>query len=1042
LLLIATWLAGCQLVLGDFEVEEVQGRTAQCSDNYRCNGPWLFCETKSGDDYRLIDTCASEVQCDSMAGRCTVCMPGEFRCAGARLESCNVDGTAWDLVRECPTADQCNLNSRSCRVCVPGEMPQCQGADQRELVECGPDSEWVSLGVCATPLLCQRSTEAIAADPMAPRQCVEPACPEPGAFRCEPDGVSLSRCAPDLTAWTPVDICASADLCTATLADPIGADARGGKCLTPGCFPAGAVQCVEERLERCPDSLVAWTEVVTCAPPYQCNTNAEACTGMCQPGDLQCSGPILQRCSDAQLWEDAETCVNTSLCQVAPDPNTGLFVGGCLPPRCEPAGSVRCIERIEEDQSVVGVLERCNTEQTDWVAEEACATPALCNATDERCEMPGCPVAGTLRCNPTNPSELQSCPDTLLNWDTVTVCAQTEACNTDPLGPPCINQCPNPPRRCSNVAYETCSGVTGVPLWTGQATCATADLCNCGLAGTCAGTAPDGFCGTPVCGANLGNTRCVGSHVETCQPGRNGWNTTAECGTAAMCIPGTAAQVYFDGSYCAVCSAPSERQCNGTTVRTCSADRRAWISTAQCPIGTCVNSGTMDYCAECAQGNSRCTSGDVQTCGTNSLWSGGTVTDCGAFACVQNGNTASCGVCNPGQTRCQNGDVQTCAANSSWGAVTDCGAFMCLGTGDARYCGVCTPGDTRCVNGDVQTCGTNSLWGTVTDCGAFMCLGTGNARYCGECTPGQAACHPNGIRTCGTDSRWGAPTACGALGCIDDGTADYCAECTPGQRRCVSGSLETCGADSQWGAGTACGTFGCIDSGTADYCGECAPNSTECQTAGLRTCGADSRWDAPVACGSFGCFNSGTSDYCGECTAGHARCTTDETAVETCGSNLLWGAAMACGAAGCVNSGNADFCAECTTGETRCSGGGLQTCSNSSWGASMACAFGCANLAGNEDYCGECAAGDSRCTAGDTELCAATTLLWTAGADCGAFDCYDPSPAAAYCGECTPEETACSSDETSLRTCGTDGRWGPYVACETMACVAGACTTP
>jgi hypothetical protein len=62
------------------------------------------------------------------------------------------------------------------------------------------------------------------------------------------------------------------------------------------------------------------------------------------------------------------------------------------------------------------------------------------------------------------------------------------------------------------------------------------------------------------------------------------------------------------------------------------------------------------------------------------------------------------------------------------------------------------------------------------------------------------------------------------------------------------------------------------------------------------------------------------------------------------------------------------------------------------------------------------------------------TLLWTAGADCGMFACYDPPTGTAYCGECTPDETSCSS-ATTLRTC-VDGRWGADMACP-VECVAG-----
>jgi hypothetical protein len=1028
LLFAAFWFAGCQVVFGDFEVEEVTGKAAGCSDKYRCNGFWLFCETKGGGDYRLIDTCASEVQCDSVEGRCTVCMPGEFRCSDTKLQVCNTEGTEWQLVQECATADECNLNSRSCRACNPGEMPQCRGPEQRELFECGADQHWASLGVCATSQLCDLSAQAIALDPAVPHQCLEPACPEPGAFRCEADGVSLSRCAADQTAWTPVDMCASPELCAATVADPMGADARGGKCLMPGCFPAGVVQCVDEVLQRCPMDLLAWVDEQTCVAPFQCNTNEQTCTGPCMLGELQCNGNILQRCTADQLWEDDATCVNASLCQVTEDPLTGVFSGGCVEPTCPMPGQVSCEGAVRR---------HCNTDQTVWDPIETCLSEALCNENDDRCDTPGCEPADALRCNPLNPSELQRCPPTLLSWESVTICAETEACNTDVNGPPCINQCPDPPRRCSDVAHETCSGVTGLPVWTGQATCQTADLCNCGLSvpNTCAGgMAIDGVCGLPVCGANLGSTRCDGSRLQTCAPGRNGWATAyQECGSAAMCVPGTPAQVFFDGGFCAACSVASERQCNGNSVRTCSADRRTWLSSTACP-GTCINSGTNDYCAECTPGTTRCSNGDVQVCGANSLW--GAVTDCGAFTCVDSGTADYCPVCVPGSARCQNnGDLQTCGSNQLWGPNTDCGSFPCIDSGTADYCAVCTAGATRCMGGDVQTCGSNQLWGTVSDCGTFMCIDNGTADYCAVCAPGDTRCMGGDVQTCGSNQLWGTVSDCGTFMCIDNGTADYCAVCTPGDTRCSSDNLQTCGSNSLWGAAADCGTLGCVDlAGNADYCAVCTPADTRCSGEDLQTCGTNELWGAAADCGALGCVDlAGNADYCAVCTPGDTRCSGED--LQTCGTNELWGAAADCGALGCVDlAGNADYCAVCTPADTRCSGEDLQMCgTNELWGTATDCGtFMCAGTQPNA-YCPVCTPGATRCSGEDLQTCG-TTGLWGAAADCGTPGCVDNTGEADYCAECTLGATLCSGAD--LLTCGADLLW------DTMTCPAGCMVGP
>jgi len=1011
-LLAVGCLFSCQLVLGGFEVTDAppESLIGGCKEgSLHCNDAWLFCESVKNGEFVLVDTCPSAAQCDSTLGACAVCNANDVRCNGAKLEVCNEDRTAWALIRECPTVDECNVNSRTCKACTPGEMPQCTGL---ELFECAEDQHWSSLGVCGTAELCQQSAIAIATDPVnTPRQCIEPACPTPGAYQCEADGLTLSRCAPDQTGWTPVDTCASEALCTLTLADPDAATARGSLCVPPVCVPADSYQCTGPVLERCRPDLTGWDQIDTCVDPYQCNTNQRACTGPCTPGDLQCSGAALEYCTDAQVWAHSEDCVNASLCAVAPNPDTGLFEGGCVDPVCDTPGEFQCNG---------AVLQRCYPDQTAWEDIESCRSSALCNAIDARCDPIGCEPAGGLQCNPENPSELRRCPEDLVMWESVTVCASTEACNTDPNGPSCVSQCPDPPVQCNGAVNELCSGITGQPVWTGQATCRTPELCQCGIDGTCNGVlAADGVCHDPVCGGTLGSTRCTGTNLETCQAGRNGWSVTQNCGSASMCLPGTYVNPFYDNGYCAVCSVGSERQCDGTTLRTCTSDRRAWMSSTTCTIGPgCINSGTMDYCADCAATDVRCVSGSTQVCGTDFHW--GATTPC-AVACVGSGNNSYCADCAASHTRCVGSDLQSCGSDQRWGTTTPC-SLGCIDSGTADYCAVCNTGEARCVTGGRQVCGSDRRWGATMTC-SLGCVDSGTADYCAVCNTGEAQCVTGGRQVCGSDRRWGATMTC-SLGCVDSGTADYCAVCTPGETQCTSGGVQTCGADQRWGATMTC-SLGCVDSGTADYCAVCDPGDARCVTGGRQVCGSDELWGATMTC-SLGCVDSGTDDYCAECAVGTSECSGAGRRV--CGTDELWGATMSC-SLGCVDSGTDDYCAECDAGTSECSGAGRRVCGTDElWGATMSCALGCVD-SGIDDYCAECVVGNAECYGGGRRVCG-TDELWGGTMTCS-LGCVD-SGTDDYCAACTPGEVECQSG--GLATCGDDSLWGAPASC-TYGCL-------
>jgi hypothetical protein len=912
-LLALVCLLGCQSLLGDFEIGDATNGADSCEGNFRCSESWLYCENESDGSWTQIDSCGTADQCDSTLGLCTVCDPGDHRCNGAKLETCKADRTGWTVVQTCATANECNLNSRTCRACTPGEAAMCAGPEQTELRQCGDDLAWHTRDTCATKELCAAAVEA-SANPTWDGKCAAPGCPAAGLYVCE--GENLLRCPPSLTGYVLVDTCATEELCAATAADPQLADAVGGKCVMPVCSPAGAYRCAGDALEQCLEDQLGWGLLERCVLPFQCNTNEQACAGPCKPGDRQCNGAALELCGQGQLWEQERVCASGPLCQVAEDPITGEWTGTCLEPACPLPGGYRCTG---------SVLELCSDDQTEWRVEDTCASSALCNETDGRCEPPSC-EPGELLCSAVNPSELMRCRDDLTDWESAAICSSTQSCNTDPAGPACLDQCPEPPLRCNGNGRESCSGVTGMPVWSTETTCRSRELCQCAIDGDCLnGTLPtDPRCGAPVCGDLLGGSRCVGTKLQLCLPGRNGFDAGVECG-AGLCVPGQPAMPgpYFDGGYCAVCSVGSERSCSGSSLRSCSSDRRNWATTTPCGALGCRENGTNDYCNECIDGEKRCS-----------------------------GSGANMG-------------LQTCS-QGRWGAAVACAASgRCQDSGSNDYCADCVDGEKRCsgtgTNMGLQTCSLGR-WGAAVACAApGRCQDSGSNDYCADCVDGEKRCSGTGttmgLQTC-SQGRWGTAVACAAPGrCQDSGSNDYCADCIDAEKRCTGTGnnmgLQSCSL-GRWDTAVACMAPGrCEDSGTNDYCAHCTPDERQCVTGGIQTCNAQRRWGATTACAAgLGCMNSGTADYCIECSGSETRCNSG--ALQTCTSER-WGTGVAC-PLGCVTAAGADYCAECTPGETACQGLlTLRTCGTNSRWTEESCTLLCVEgAAGEAAYCTGC----------------------------------------------------------------------------------------
>lgn len=330
----------------------------------------------------------------------------------------------------------------------------------------------------------------------------------------------------------------------------------------------------------------------------------------------------------------------------------------------------------------------------------------------------------------------------------------------------------------------------------------------------------------------------------------------------------------------------------------------------------------------------------------------------------------------------------------------------------------CEPGERRCVARATQTCGPDGLWGVPQGCRSGEGCAEGVcALACQGCTVGEQRCAPEGLQRCvaaeGGCGAWSPPEACGEGGrCIEGVCVTDCpAACEPGSRRCLGAdAYNICvgGACPEWAPaeqcppGEVCSGGLCADPGACtDQCQDGARGCLDAETE-VRCVQVD-----PAAC-----LDWGEPTTCPERT----RCRAGSGCVEAC-----------------VDEG-------CVAGSWRCTDGGRQRCvvvepGCHLWGAIEACVGGttCEDGACVEAACEDtCLEGQRRCGEGGVETCVrdADCTLWSDAVACpGDTQCAG----AGECGVCAPDATEsrpCGNCGTQTRTCGADGQWGEWSACE------------
>jgi hypothetical protein len=544
----------------------------------------------------------------------------------------------------------------------------------------------------------------------------------------------------------------------------------GGGISTAGpttCEAGGQLRCNEERLEVCVrlgSDLPLWRLLEDCKSADRCISDSAGphCLAQsCSSGESHCEGATPLVCNAAHDgWDELPACLSAAHCSSDPATCAGP-APCCLAAPCH-AGEMRCNQ---------GVMQRCNTEQTDWDTVASCETPDLCLAGLSACGATGNACSCKLAACQQNESRctgtaLERCNAGRTDWEPVNLCATAALCEQGralvpaACAPP---QCDPGSHICTpEGSLEGCRvDRTG---YDDQETCAGPQFCD----------AKAGKCNPVACEA--GDRRCNGAQVEVCLADRTGFMPVgAPCATDALCNDSNLSNVHCDPPACAT----DAFSCfGGTQLQGCNDDRTAFE-----PVGAPCNrpdlcSADRRRCDFCVPGRQECNvaMNATRVCSTTGNFFG-PETFC-PLGC--NGPVAQCVTCTIGSYRCNGGVIARCDDGRSFTPLnrsSDCPAFA----------------------GIQSSCSTGGQF-NQTFCAAAGCNATRG--LCNECSGTQRQCSgAAGFRQC-AGGAFGATQSCpDGLTCSGAGNCG----CVPGAALCSDGALGFCNRQGTgFVAGDAC----------------------------------------------------------------------------------------------------------------------------------------------------------------------------------------------------------------------------------------------
>jgi hypothetical protein len=620
---------------------------------------------------------------------------------------------------------------------------------------------------------------------------------------------------------------------------------------------------------------------------------------ICEQGLTRCYERLLQLCTDGgTAWATLQACASAALCE-ASDLAT---VSSCKAPSCS-----------TEQMSCEGNLLRlCNENRTGWEDFATCETAAHCDAGQRQC-LPAPCDPGARRCNL---GKLERCNDTQTNWEELDECITNELCE------------------------ETLAGPTSGGLGGGVADGPAPALLPPGM-----GDEGPTTCLAPKCLSN--EVQCETerpNQLLACVEGQTGFALAEECQTPALCE----ASITYSGLRGSPrCKSPAcavgEHRCSGKVLEICNDNRDGFRPIEECtgpPFCNAVaadNGGQGCEDAPCDPGEERCNGAQRERCRDDQtdFDAIGEACDTRDLCIDDNPLSSFCRepVCQRGplsgtEFRCQGAVLQRCNdQHTGFDTLNTCATAALCNPGLA-FAGcvapACAAGQTRCTGDFLQVCNADRTgFVNLERCAAGTC--DGNAGRCADpCVVGSARCNGQGQleecrdRLIGREitARCLSPQLC-------DATARSCrqppAGCTAdGVRVCVpqgNGStlLQVCaGGRSRFDTLDTCtGSERCdpnnIQCDVCDQNGQATCNGTQ-----LVRCAADGQSTLPTTCGS-GCQTvANAPDRCRNCVPGNANCQNTELVVcVNRGANDEFLERQACGSTGrCATE-----LAACTSGQ-------------------------------------------------------------------------------------------------------------------------------
>ena len=571
---------------------------------------------------------------------------------------------------------------------------------------------------------------------------------------------------------------------------------------------------------------------------------------------------------------------------------------------------------------------------------------------------------------------------------------------------------------------------------------------------------------------NLGDSRCNGEYLLSCDAVDTGWTLKDTCASGDLCdAKDKRCSICKDGDF--RCSGLQRQQClsDGSgwkTVETCSAQNLC--SESSC--NGCVTNGELD----CSLGSQlrQCKAGVwvmLDDCGSHTL-----CTQTTAFATTAPDWDKKCvaPACpEAAKYQCNGTILQRCPPErDAWVNVDTCvNSALCEGAAarvnsaadpnSVATLDMCKPvcpipGGFMCAGATLQQCRMDqTAFDTLKDCPADTeCDPV--AGDCGQlCTPGQYQCNGAVLRKCASNGHWADDAECetAALCSVSaDNSQGACipSPCGKNDYTCSGAELQKCKADrTGYEANQTCASAALCDAPSARCIAPTCetPNAYQCFGQDLKQCAADqTKWNPVTTCPTGQYCDSGSSPGCmTQCPANPLRCNgkvlehcsaaSGWTTQATCTTNDLCSCALTDpdGAGpltnSCLNGLYKDGCGNVVCGAPlaayQCSGANLQQCQagRNGWDQVATCGSGNLCYPGeapnyNGGYCLACpVAGELSCSGSTLRVCSSDRRSWNTSQSCG-LGCMTVDNAQDYCAACKAGTVQCAGQ--TLQSCPAD----------------------